>query len=390
VTVVRYTLVVVIVTVVVLLAGVPTDAFVAGDGKGKPENDCLVGFDGVGAGYVAGRVVTCTDCDPSCDADGAGSANGSCKFPMSVCLNRQDVAGCTPAVIGSVKAAPRALLTPADVPVPRGDSQAVCAPIANGVIVDTKKGGQLPGKRKIRLFAKASGKPRRKDVDVFQLVCNPRPAGESCSVATTTSTTTPSGGTTTTTISANCGNGVVEGTEPCDDEDFGGKTCADIPGFDFISGELGCSLTCNLDVRDCVAPNPTCSENMDDRCPSSNPQCGASFSGGSGCLNSGLPMCYHSGMVGYRVDTDAPVTITFEPDIVGLRVFFAHQTGASGTMTFRDVEGQTVGSALTTNGDCEAGPMPAIRELTFPTPVHTIQVTATGAPVWIDTFTVNP
>lgn len=387
----RYTLVVVIVTVVVLLAGIPTHAFVVGDGKGKPENDCLVGFDGVDTAPATSKVVTCTDCDPSCDADGAGAPNGSCKFPIAVCLNRAGVAGCTPAVVGSVKAAPRALLTPADMPVPRGDSGAVCAPAAAGVIVDTKKGGQLPGKRKIRLLARTTGKPRRKDVDVFQLVCNPRPAGEACSVVESTTTTTPIQATTTTTLSATCGNDVVEGFEPCDGEDFGGKTCADIPGFGFISGELGCSLTCNLDVRDCVAPNPTCSESMDEgSCPSANPHCGASFAGGSGCLNSGLPLCYHSGMEGYRVDVESPVTITLEPDIVGLRVFFAHQTGASGTMTFKDAEGQTVGSALTTNGDCQVGPMPAVRELTFPTPVHTIEVSATGAPVWIDTFTVNP
>jgi hypothetical protein len=387
----RFTLVVVIVTVVVLLAGIPTHAFVAGDGKGKPENDCLVGLDGVDPGHAAGRVISCTDCDPSCDADDVGSPNGSCKFGIAVCLNRQDVAGCTPDVIGTVKASPRALLTPADVPVPRGDSAAVCAPVANGVIVDTRKGGREAGKRKIRLLARTRTKPRRKDVDVFHLVCNPRPEGEGCTAGTTTSTTTQSGATTTTTLSATCGNGVVEGTEPCDGEDFGGKTCADIPGFDFISGELGCSLTCNLDVRDCVAPNPTCSESMDDgSCPNTNPQCGASFSGGSGCLNSGLPLCYHSGMEGYRVDVESPVTITLEPDIVGLRVFFAHQTGASGTMTFRDVDGQPVGSPIATNGDCQVGPMPAVREITFPSPVHTIEVTATGAPVWIDTFTVNP
>src|SRR5690349_6114862 len=78
-------------------------AFYAGGGK-KPENDCLIGYNGVSESQITleGKkqnkpVFRCTDCDPSCDMDGQNTPNGSCTFSLGVCLNQSGVEGCTPA-----------------------------------------------------------------------------------------------------------------------------------------------------------------------------------------------------------------------------------------------------------------------------------------------------
>jgi len=84
------------------------------------------------------------------------------------------------------------------------------------------------------------------------------------------------------------------------------------------------------------------------------------------------------------------LTVSLNPDIVGLEVFFAHQTVASGTMTFRNAGGGQVGSPLMTNGDCEVGPMPLRQIVQFTELVRTVEVTATGVTVWVDSFRVNP
>jgi hypothetical protein len=74
---------------------------------------------------------------------------------------------------------------------------------------------------------------------------------------------------------------------------------------------------------------------------------------------------------------------------VGLEVFFVAEGGATtGTMTFRDGMGTPVGAALTTNGNCLAS-MPPRQLRTFPVSVETIEVTATGGVVWVDSFAVS-
>lgn len=46
-----------------------------------------------------------------------------------------------------------------------------------------------------------------------------------------------------------CGNGVMEGDELCDGDDFGGKTCSDYTGYEH--GELVCNPGCKLEVSKC-------------------------------------------------------------------------------------------------------------------------------------------
>jgi sulfatase modifying factor 1 len=68
----------------------------------------------------------------------------------------------------------------------------------------------------------------------------------------TTDTGTSLGETTSAATSANaeCGNGVIEGEEECDGDDWQGMTCQ---SFGFISGALACA-NCIYDVSECESP----------------------------------------------------------------------------------------------------------------------------------------
>src|SRR5262245_17854982 len=56
-------------------------------GGGKAASDCLVEYGGL-PGLERGRALDCEDGDPACDSDGI--ANGSCRFPITVCLGVTD------------------------------------------------------------------------------------------------------------------------------------------------------------------------------------------------------------------------------------------------------------------------------------------------------------
>lgn len=302
----------------------------------RPERECLIGLEGTGGIMTGGTSIECTDCDPGCDADGVPSANGACAFRVRVCLNYPNLSGCEPGVLGTAKAKPRRLFPAgAQLPAPPADDGMVCGVFTEGLVVGTRRRGTRPGKRRITLQARSLGTPPARDRDVFTLVCNPLPAGQSCqtSAVSTTSTTTPP---------------------------------ATIP----------------------IAPAPPCTETMDATCPDLMPGCGATFSGGTGCRFEGKTGCYESGIQSYRVDPDTPLTITLDPGIVGLEVFFAAEGTATATMVFRDASGASVGSPLGTNGNCLAS-MPSTQRVSFSRPVRTIEVSGMGGTVWLDTFRIN-
>ena len=50
-----------------------------------------------------------------------------------------------------------------------------------------------------------------------------------------------------------CGDGIMEGTEECDMDDFGGQFCSDINPL-FVRGYLYCLPTCEIDVAHCELP----------------------------------------------------------------------------------------------------------------------------------------
>ena len=52
---------------------------------------------------------------------------------------------------------------------------------------------------------------------------------------------------------------------------------------------------------------PTCTEAMDASCPSSSQPCGATFTGGGGCIVAGLGNCYDTGVRAYEVTSATPL-----------------------------------------------------------------------------------
>ncbi len=134
---------------------------------------------------------------------------------------------------------------------------------------------------------------------------------------------------------------------------------------------------------------PACTITFDVGCPNAGEMCGAFFDGGGGCEFAGLLFCYSTGLFSYRVDDANPLTIELSNDLIELEVFFAHVGGAaSGEMRFFNGCGEEVGTPLETNGNCLLF-MPDPQSQVFDDGVRTIEVTATGGVVYIDTFTVT-
>ena len=159
-----------------ILRCTPAAARLAGEGRG--DTDCWVELAGSDA-------LDCTDCDPTCDADGVGTADGECTFAVSLCLNQVE-AGCTPTALARVKVSPAdALRIPAL-------SSTTCGATPDRVVVPTRRGGRKPGRRKITVSALASGRPRRVDRDVFVFRCRPRVGACPTTTTSTSSTTTTS------------------------------------------------------------------------------------------------------------------------------------------------------------------------------------------------------
>ena len=183
------------------LAG-PAAAFLAGDGKGKPERDCYIGLDGYDEsdlspinkkGTKSG--IVCTDCDPACDLDGVDTPNGSCTFSIAACVNQAGVEGCDPATRETKKTAAKAKSKAGKLDLAStlpSDGSSACSAFVD-FVVPTKKNGKKTGKGKVTLKA-----TKKTDKDVFQFRCEPRPEGESCPGGSTTSTTLDPGTTTTT------------------------------------------------------------------------------------------------------------------------------------------------------------------------------------------------
>lgn len=138
---------------------------------------------------------------------------------------------------------------------------------------------------------------------------------------------------------------------------------------------------------------PDCTIDFEGACPNAGAQCGASFSGGGGCIFAGLPFCYSSGLRSYQVTQASPVTITLSDSISRLDVFFSEQGTAAGAMRFFDAVagGNEVGSPLITNGNCLSF-MPDMQLVSFLAPVRRIEVEVTSASgtVWIDDLRLNP
>ena len=131
-----------------------------------------------------------------------------------------------------------------------------------------------------------------------------------------------------------------------------------------------------------------CTITFDGACPNVGEMCGAFFDGGFGCEFANLKFCYSTGFFSYRVDPAHPLTIELSDDLIELEVFFAHVGAATGEMHFFNACGEEVGDPLFTNGNCLVPPMPDPQAQVFEEGARTIEVTATGGVVYIDTFTI--
>lgn len=157
-----------------------------------------------------------------------------------------------------------------------------------------------------------------------------------------------------------------------------------------LLGAVVCLTAILAPVSSATAGLPRCTIDFDGPCPDDAAVCGASFIGGQSCLVEGLPACYDTGTLAFKVTPAASLMILFEDDVISLRVFFAGAgAGSTGRMRFLDADGREVDTPLETNGDCLAG-MPARQTIVFTQAVRSIEVAAAGGPVWIDTFEINP
>src|SRR2546425_917126 len=181
----------------VVLLAVSLVALARSGAKPKPANECLVKFQGL-TGIDTGKV-TCNECDPSCDSDGA--QDKKCTFAFEVCLNQGDTSCTAASVLKKAKVKGKGLMGP---PLPLDSA---CH--AFTATVNLKNNGKKKGKGKITAMAMAtsSTKPKKRvDVDVLMLECDPQPA--TCPTTTTTTIPTPK--------VQICGNGTIEDPEVCD------------------------------------------------------------------------------------------------------------------------------------------------------------------------------
>lgn len=77
-------------------------------------------------------------------------------------------------------------------------------------------------------------------------------------LASTTSTST-STSSTSSTAATGCGNGMIDGDEACDQDDFGDTTCASSPGAGSPGGALLCNVDCTIDFTNCMLPTTSTS-----------------------------------------------------------------------------------------------------------------------------------
>ena len=238
----------------------PAGAYFAGGGKDADKgNDCLIGYDGIDASDVTldgkKQVVSCTDCDPSCDFDGEATANGSCTFQVGVCINQAGVGGCTPpAGLSKAKASAKVkgVKGKIDIQVPQLLEGSVCGALLDlDVPVKETKKGQKDGNgdgQALRAGEEEQGRrhhqdaqgQRQRDVRV-----RAAPRGRSVPAASTTTTSTTVARTTTTSTTLSlCGNGAIDGSEECDD---GNANDGD-----------GCTRACTLCGNGTVTSPETC------------------------------------------------------------------------------------------------------------------------------------
>lgn len=160
-------------------------------GGGPASTDCFVEFDvGQAPAVTKGATtkISCTDCDPACDAN--GGKNGRCRLDFLVCP-KQIGGSCNASTdLGTIHVAGA---SPVGAPVdPRSSS---CKPYQAEARVKHRLHGDVPGRRTIKVKVSSLGRPKRTDQDTIIYTCVPRTGAcpPAPSSTTTTTTTLPQG-----------------------------------------------------------------------------------------------------------------------------------------------------------------------------------------------------
>jgi hypothetical protein len=232
-------------------------AFVSGDGQGSRDRDCYIGLDGYAEEDLAivdakGKKlgIRCTDCDPSCDLDGAVVPDGSCTFRIAACVNVGGVPGCDPAARTPrrVKAQARSRADTLDLAATLPDdlSSACSAFVDFEVPVKARTKGNRPGKGTVKLRAT---KPA--DKDTFTFFCEPPPPGATCPTPTTTTTST-----TTTTRRSDCFHDTgLTVIDACSGLEWERKAAGAYTGLHDVDNRYSWAGVCELDSSAFCQPN---------------------------------------------------------------------------------------------------------------------------------------
>ena len=147
-------------------AGCPPDCVGGGH---DPATDCLVEFGG-----IASPDDSCTDGNPSCDADGI--VNGVCLFPLSVCLNVTGDPRCTARLSASPVVGParnQVASTLGQAVAALDPSGSACTTPGVAVPIGASLRGVVPGVARLVITGRSAG---RRDRNRIRLTCRPAPA----------------------------------------------------------------------------------------------------------------------------------------------------------------------------------------------------------------------
>ena len=124
--------------------------------KESPQNDCLIGLLNENLDVLSAPV-TCTDCDPACDADIDNSEpNGQCTFKVKVCVDLPSEA-CTAREIDKARVTPKSR----GISVTPSGADSACGSFTSFVI-KTRKKGKKSGSGLVTAVASASRSEERR------------------------------------------------------------------------------------------------------------------------------------------------------------------------------------------------------------------------------------
>ena len=136
-----------------------------------------------------------------------------------------------------------------------------------------------------------------------------------------------------------------------------------------------------------VTTQESCTITMDAACPDTTDICGATFSGGDGCVDDSTGFCHDSGDKAYRIDDGQTVRIELADELNSWAWFLAATDGGVPLITTYDRDGveiSTSGQAF----ECDTSTPPASSARPW-RPVQTIEITGNGGTTYLDSLKLN-